>query len=444
MNDETLRTAGPVRPRAVLRGILEHWTFLETLVEMLGEGDRLISEREVVRAADKARQHPSASKDSPTPEQLLDQVTRAGILVSYHSPGDSASEQYHEIAPEILAFIRYLVNAPSLESAGVLGSRIESLKSCLKAIQAGCENEDDDHLISSLCHRLPSEISGTRRQLRNDQRAIENMAAQIKSQETDVPLEQRYLRMFAAYDEHLQPMVDLLDTGTSGQFQEIFSYGRDVLEVADHYLRRRSRLSARSHVDSLRRSLKALVRQARLTADACRRELFPLRQAQERSTKLAAAINYVHNQVRRRGWNDPALCETLPAWPLGRKGRECVGQELASFMAELADYQPVHVPAPDIVPREEIEENRLAERLGDIVKQAGEAKGVDDLLGWIREEFDDLSGSEALAAFYHCLSRSNAELVAVAENQQSLEFRDLTITHHPFRVTLREGAPHDG
>jgi len=436
MTDEGPRPAGHTNPRTVLRGLMEHWAFLELLIERIGDSDRMVSESEALQVAEKARLHPGGPKDCPSPEHLLNQVVRAGILIADHSLGDDSGQQYLEVPPEMLAFIRYLVNAPSLESAGVLGTRIDALKACLRDIHAACQKKDDERLILSL-NRLPSEISGTRRQLRNDRQAIENMVGQIKSQETDVPLDQRYMRMFSAYDEHLQPMVDLLDPGTAGHFQDIFSYGQDVLQNADHYLHRGGRHGPRAHVGGLRRSLKTLVHQARLTADVCRRELFPLRQAQERSSKLVAAVNYAHSLVRRNGWSAHALCDKLPTWPLGRKGHACIGQELASFMAELADYTPAHVPAPEIVPLEQIPSSRLAESLDDVLVKARQAEDVDDLLGWISEHFDDFSGSETLAAFYHCLFRGGTELKSVSGESQTLTFRDLIITHHPFRVKIQ-------
>ena len=136
----------------------------------------------------------------------------------------------------------------------------------------------DNDRIRQAAARLADLIRQVRLQLDADKQAIMQIAEEAKSADSQIPLKRRYRRVLEAYDQYIEPMNQLMDTGPQGVFRHHLEAAEVTLDrVLDWYTAQGALYSHRLQIRQVAYQAKALRREGRLIAQQCADTLFPLR-----------------------------------------------------------------------------------------------------------------------------------------------------------------------
>ncbi|MCD8513904.1 MAG: hypothetical protein LRY63_11780 [Nitrincola sp.] len=193
-------------PKSLVRQLHQHWDIIEHLcrisrdlpvfepsrvirvIERLGSNDREIDPREVLRAL--------VSND------LLQTLGRSDDL---------------QINPLVLDFVRGLTREHELGLSAVLKARIDAVRDATRLVEEGIAKEEMDSLRDGAV-RLAELLRQISRQLDQDRHAIMDLAEKAKASDASVPIARRYRSVLDAYDQYVEPMNEMMDSGLGWDF----------------------------------------------------------------------------------------------------------------------------------------------------------------------------------------------------------------------------------
>ena len=413
-------------PRSLVYALYTHWDAVELLVRLSREFAMLTDDQ--VRAGI-ARVSPQL--DAEAQGAVLRALVNADILQTLPRSGDLQLNAY------VLEFVRGLSREHELGLAAVLQARVAAIREATETLNDGMRLADMDRLrgAANTLAQLFRQIS---LQLDQDRQALFELAEQAKSADASTPVSQRYRRVLEAYDQYVEPMNQMMDSGPQGSFYRYLEDAERALDLAGEQLTIRGALySHRLQLRQVAQQAKELRRFGRLVAQQCADTLLPLREELRQHNALTAAIGLLLGRVRKRGLRRALQPHTagavLPLWRNERGFRLQVGDEVRAVMAAARHYQPASVAFPQDEPAQAGPPLEHVDEVG-IREQLARSLPVDSLLDWLKTHYPQLTDATLLRLF-HDLQHEPRWAIEAADGIGQTDLKTIRVLHHPHRVS---------
>ena len=412
-------------PKSLLVQLHKHWE----VVEMLTRASREVpsfSEEQVLAAVGKA----TAGLSLDARSDVLRALSNADVL-----QGLPRSSEL-QLNPLVLEFVRGLTREHELGLSSVLQARVEAIRDATRELNEGVEsgNSDQSRTAAARLSELLRQIS---QQLDQDRHAIQALAVQAKSADSSMPLARRYRRVLDAYDQYIEPMNQMMDTGASGTFYRYLEAAEQSLDHAAWQLTIQGALySQRLQLRQVAYQAKELRRSGRVVAQQCADTLLPLREELRQHNTLSSAISHVLGEVRKKGLRRALSVRKrgprLPLWRAERPRRISVGDEVLDIMAEALRFRPQVQTFPEALEPETgrvtewVDEQRLKDRLSQSLP-------VEHLLAWLTQHYGELP-DVVLLRLYHELVRQADWQSEQAHQSTTTDLKAVRVRHFPHRL----------
>ena len=413
-------------PRSLVYALYTHWSTVEILVRMSREYAAFTSDQ-VLKVIAKA--NPQLNYEEQA--NVLRSLVNADILHTLSRSSDFQLNVY------VLEFARSLTREHELSLAAVLQARVTGIREATQMLNAAMTNSDIDRMRES-SNKLAELFRQISLQLNQDKHAILELAEKAKSSDSNIPIAQRYHSVLEAYDQYVEPMNQMMDTGPQGTFYHYLEDAERSLDLALEQLSVQGALySHRLQLRQVSHQAKELRRFGRIVALQCADTLLPLREEMRQHNTLTSAISLLMSKVRKRGlrltlssYRDVAK---LPVWRNERGFKLQLGDEIRAVMADAKDYQPQPVNFPQ---EEPIEINQLLESVDEmgIREHLIRSLPVMDLLDWLHTHYSHLKDATLLRIF-HDLQHESDWMIEPDSHIARTQLTDIAIVHYPHHVS---------
>jgi hypothetical protein len=404
-----------INPRSLVRALDKHWEMIEYLVT-LGREHIAFARDDLLAVLNKV--YPQDT-DEQRLERLQQLVNNELLIAMSHSD----SLQLNETVSQ---FVSSLLHEHELGLSDILKARIVDIQTGLDQLQKAMESRDMAALQNGAI-RIDKQLRQILQQLEQDSHAIQAIAERAKSSDERMPLAYRYREVLEAYDQYVQPMEELMDTGAGGNFYPLLERADTVLESLVRELTIQGGLY--SHQQMLRQvrfRVNDLRYQGLKSLKQCTNTLMPLREEVRRHNHLSAAIGQLLGSVRKKGLDRTFPGQCLPVWRKERSLTVAVGPELLGLMEQVRGYQSKSVDFPEstdeqlLVALEQVDEEAIQQHLYRCLP-------IPDLMRWLIEHYGTFHDA-TLLKLYHKLIRlpdvsatPNQELARVRLKQIAIE-----------------------
>ncbi len=416
-------------PRSLVYALYTHWDTVEVLVRLSREFAVLTTEQ-VLGCITKV----APQLDAEAQGAALRAMVNADILQSCARSSDLQLNAY------VLDFVRGLTREHELGLAAVLQARVTAIREATEALNEGMQGADMDR-VRGAANKLAELFRQISLQLDQDRHALLELAEDAKSADASMPIAQRYRRVLEAYDQYVEPMNQMMDTGPQGTFYRYLEDAERSLDLAFEQLTVQGGLySHRLQLRQVAHQAKELRRFGRLIAQQCADTVLPLREEMRQHNALTSAVSLLLGQVRKRGLRR-ALSRhdagtTLPVWRNERGFRLQLGDEVRAVMAAAQQYQPQSVAFPQDDPGnappllEHVDEAAIRQQLRSSLP-------VGSLLDWLHTHHGHLQDATLLRLF-HELQHEGSWQIEASEHPETTTLQAIRVLHHPHRVNLPE------
>ncbi|OWJ95914.1 hypothetical protein B6S59_08275 [Pseudomonas sp. A46] len=414
-------------PRSLVYALYTHWDIVEVLARLSRESAQFTTEQ-VQESIGKVSPH----LDVEAQGAALRALVNADILQALPRSNDLLLNAY------VLEFVRGLTREHELGLAAVLQARVAAIREATEGLNEGMARVDMDR-VRGAAHKLAELFRQISLQLDQDRHALFELAEDAKSADSGMPITQRYRRVLEAYDQYVEPMNQMMDTGPQGTFYRHLEDAERALDLGLEQLSVQGALySHRLQLRQVAHQAKELRRFGRLVALQCADTLLPLREELRQHNALTSAISMLLGQVRKRGLRRALSRHTedsaLPLWRNERGFKLQLGDEVRAVMAAVRQYQPQSVSFPQDDPREAgplleyVDEAGIREHLAGSVP-------VDNLLDWLNNHYSHLQDATLLRLF-HDLQHEPGLRIEPTDSIELTDLQAIRILHYPHRVTM--------
>lgn len=414
-------------PRSLVYALYTHWDVVDVLARLSREFAALTSEQ-VLSGIGKV----SPQLDAEARGAVLRALVNADILQTLPRSSDLQLNAY------VLAFVRGLTREHELGLTAVLQARVVAIREATEALNEGMNRADMDRMRNS-ANYLAELFRQISLQLDQDRHALFDLAENAKSADSSMPIAQRYQRVLEAYDQYVEPMNQMMDTGPQGTFYRHLENAERALDLAFEQLSIQGALySHRLQLRQVAHQAKELRRFGRVVAQQCADTLLPLREELRQHNALTRAISLLLGQVRKRGLRraltHPCECSALPLWRNERGFKPQMGDEVRAIMAAARNYQPQAVDFPQDMPAES---KQLLEQVDEAGIRAHLTRSlpVDNLLNWLKGHYPHLEDATLLRLF-HDLQYEPHWRIEPTEGLERTDLQTIRILYHPHRVSI--------
>ncbi|MAK90072.1 MAG: hypothetical protein CMI13_02380 [Oleibacter sp.] len=407
-------------PRSLVYQLHQHWELVEVMVRVSRDHPELDEEQalHLVGKVDPDNSEPGAVLRSLLNADLLQLVPRSGGLV---------------VNPTVLEFVRGLTHEHELGLSSVLAARVAAIRTATESLNQALANGDNDQLRQS-ARQLGDLFRQISLQLHQDRDAILDIAEQARSADSAMPLARRYRRVLEAYDQYIEPMNEMMDSGPDGTFYRYLEGADEALEVIYEKLSVQGALySHRRQIRQVSYQAKELRRIGRTISQQCADTLLPLREELRAHSNLASSISKLLGQVRKRGLRRSIPLEfeglRLPSCRQERFSRISVGDEVLTIISEAKNYQPVAEPFPEPDESAQLDFHEWVDRAA-VTEHLKRSLPVDHLMSWLSEHYGQLPDALVLQ-LYHELVRSSDWHSYLQPEEMATELNSLRVYHHP-------------
>ena len=416
-------------PRSLVYALYTHWDTVEVLVRLSREFAVLTSDQ-VLGCIAKV----SPQLDAEAQGGALRAMVNADILQPCARSSDLQLNAY------VLDFVRGLTREHELGLAAVLQARVTAIREATEALNEGMQGADMDR-VRGAANKLAELFRQISLQLDQDRHALLELAEDAKSADASMPIAQRYRRVLEAYDQYVEPMNQMMDTGPQGTFYRYLEDAERSLDLAFEQLSVQGGLySHRLQLRQVAHQAKELRRFGRLIAQQCADTVLPLREEMRQHNALTSAVSLLLGQVRKRGLRRAlsrhAAGTTLPVWRNEHGFRLQLGDEVRAVMAAAQQYQPQSVAFPQDDPGnappllEHVDEAAIRQQLRSSLP-------VDSLLDWLHTHHSHLQDGTLLRLF-HELQHESSWQIEASEHPETTTLQAIRVLHHPHRVSIPE------
>lgn len=414
-------------PRSLVHALYTHWDTVERLVRLAREF-AVLTHDQVLNGIAKV----SGQRDAEAQGAVLRALVNADILQALPRSSDWQLNAY------VLEFVRGLTREHELGLAAVLQARVVAIREATEALHEGMLGADMDR-VRGAANKLAELFRQISLQLDQDRHALFELAENAKSADSSMPISQRYREVLEAYDHYVEPMNQMMDSGSQGTFYRYLEEAERALDQALEQLSVQGALySHRLQLRQVAHQAKELRRFGRLVAQQCADTLLPLREELRQHNALTSAISLLLGQVRKRGLrralSRPADGAALPVWRHERGFKLQLGDEVRAVMAAARQYQPQAVAFPQDEPGEDLP---LLEQVDDAAIRAHLARSlpVDNLLDWLHRHYAHLQDATLLRLF-HDLQHEPGWQFEAASQPEATTLQTIRVLHHPHRVSI--------
>ena len=416
-------------PRTLVSTLYTHWDTVELLVRLSREFAVLTSDQ-VLNGIAKV----SGQRDAETQGAVLRALVNADILQTLPRSSDLQLNAY------VLEFVRGLTREHELGLAAVLQARVAAIREATEALNEGMLGADMDRARGA-ANKLAELFRQISLQLDQDRHALFELAENAKSADSSMPISQRYRAVLEAYDHYVEPMNQMMDSGSQGTFYRYLEEAERALDLSLEQLSVQGALySHRLQLRQVAHQAKELRRFGRLIAQQCADTVLPLREEMRQHNALTSAVSLLLGQVRKRGLRRAlsrhAAGTTLPVWRNERGFRLQLGDEVRAVMAAAQQYQPQSVAFPQDDPGnappllEHVDEAAIRQQLRSSLP-------VDSLLDWLHTHHGHLQDGTLLRLF-HELQHESSWQIEASEHPETTTLQAIRVLHHPHRVSIPE------
>ena len=416
-------------PRSLVYALYSHWDIVEVLVRLSREF-AVLTHDQVLGCISKV----SPQLDAEALGAALRALVTADILQPCARSSDLQLNAY------VLDFVRGLTREHELGLTAVLQARVTAIREATEALNEGMQVAHMDW-VRGAANNLAELFRQISLQLDQDRHALLELAEGAKSADASMPIVQRYRRVLEAYDQYVEPMNQMMDTGPQGTFYRYLEDAERALDLAFEQLSVQGGLySHRLQLRQVSYQAKELRRFGRLIAQQCADTLLPLREEMRQHNALTSAVSLLLGQVRKRGLRRALSHHTaytaLPVWRNERGFRLQLGDEVRTVMAAARHYQPQSVAFPRDEPGDA---PSLLEHVDEIVIRAHLKRSVpvESLLDWLSTHYSHLQDATLLRLF-HELQHERTWHIAASELPETTTLQAIRVLHHPHRVSLPE------
>ena len=414
-------------PRSLVYTLYIHWDTVEALVRLAHDFPAFTADQ-VLGCIAKL----SPQLDGEARQAVLRALVNADILQGIARSTDM------QLNAHVLEFVRGLTREHELGLAAVLQARVSAIREATAALNEGLHGNDLDRARHA-ANRLSELFRQISLQLDQDRHALLELAEDAKSADASMPVARRYRYVLEAYDQYVEPMNQMMDTGPQGVFYRYLEDAERALDWAVEWLTVRGGLyTHRLQMRQVSHQAKELRRFGRLVAQQCADTLLPLREELRQHNALACAISRLLGQVRKRGLRralaHPRADGALPVWRHERGFRVQLGDEVRAVMAAARHYQPQRVPFPADEaasappPLTLVDETAIREHLRRSLP-------VDCLLDWLQEHYGHLQDATLLRLFHELAYESDWQMEP-SEHVKTTTLQHIRVLHHAHRVSL--------
>ena len=409
-------------PRSLVFALYNHWQVVEWLVQLSREYPAFESAQIIELIGKVDARNTQADRDSILRSlinaEILQQLPRNDLL---------------QLNGHVIEFVRGLTREHELGLSAVLQARVQAVREATSELNEALEQRDLDKLRNA-CVRLAELFRQVGMQLDQDRHAILEIAEKAKSADSQMPAERRYRQVLQAYDEYIEPMAAMMDSGPNGT---LYRHLEDAEHALDHAI---EILSAQGALYSLRMLVrqsgfqaKELRKLGREVLKQCSDTLLPLREELRQHNSLSATISQLLGQVRKRGLAHVFRKQQLPIWRADRPKRVSVGDEIRTVMAEARNFQPTSMAFPPEPPAVSISELQLVDGI-ELRELLSKSLPIPSLLDWLYSNYALLNDA-TLLRLYHELINEPEWQMAQADQPLSTELGQLRVTHYPHGVS---------
>jgi len=416
-----------INPRSLVYTLYTHWPIVESLVRISREFPAFTTDQVLACVAKS-----SPILDGEARQKVLRDLEAADILQR------SARSDDVQINAYVMEFVRGLTHEHELGLMTILQARVSAIRDMTEALNEGILGNDLDR-VRNAANRLSEFFRQINVQLDQDRHALLELAEKAKSADVRMPVARRYRYVLEAYDQYVEPMNQMMDTGPHGVFYPYLETAERALESALEWMVAQGGLySHRLQMRQVSHQAKELRRFGRLVAQQCADTMLPLREELRQNTSLTSAISLLLGQIRKRGLRRTLALQragsALPVWCHERIVRVQVGNEVRDVMSKAMHYQPQSVPFPPdeptsaLSPLEWVDEAAIREHLRRSLP-------VDSLLDWLHEHYGHLQDATLLRLF-HELAQEDHWRMEPSEQVNTLTLQHIRVRYHPYRVSL--------
>ena len=416
-------------PRSLVYALYTHWDTVEVLVRLSREFAVLTSDQ-VLGCIAKV----SPQLDAEAQGGALRAMVNADILQPCARSSDLQLNAY------VLDFVRGLTREHELGLAAVLQARVTAIREATEALNEGMQGADMDR-VRGAANKLAELFRQISLQLDQDRHALLELAEDAKSADASMPIAQRYRHVLEAYDQYVEPMNQMMDTGPQGTFYRYLEDAERSLDLAFEQLSVQGGLySHRLQLRQVAHQAKELRRFGRLIAQQCADTVLPLREEMRQHNALTSAVSLLLGRVRKRGLRRALSRHTastaMPVWRNERGFRLQLGDEERAVMAAAQQYQPQSVAFPQDDPGTA---PPLLEHVDDaaIRQQLRSSLPVGSLLDWLHTHHGHLQDATLLRLF-HELQHEGSWQIEASEHPETTTLQAIRVLHHPHRVSIPE------
>ena len=412
-------------PRSLVYALYTHWDTVEILVRISREYAAFTSDQ-VLKII--AKVNPQLNYEEQT--NVLRSLVNADILHTLSRSNDFQLNVY------VLEFARSLTREHELSLAAVLQARVTGIREATQILNAAMAHSDIDRMRES-SNKLAELFRQISLQLNQDKHAILEVAEKAKSSDSNIPIAQRYQHVLEVYEQYVEPMNQMMDTGPQGTFYHYLEDAERSLDLALEQLSVQGALySHRLQLRQVSHQAKELRRFGRIVALQCADTLLPLREELRQHNTLTNSISLLLSMIRKRGLRFTLSSHQdvapLPVWRNERGFKLQLGDEVRTVMADAKDYQPQSVTFPQ---EESIEAIDLLESVDEIGirEHLMHSLPITDLLDWLQAHYSHLQDSTLLRIFHDLQHESNWTIEADPHIAKT-KLTDIAILHFPHRV----------
>ncbi|WP_462164068.1 hypothetical protein [Pseudoalteromonas xiamenensis] len=409
--------------KKILNTINEHWSTLELLFKRFKYTDFSLKDVQNVLK----QKNPNWQS-----ERLFKEANR---LLNQEIVIPLAKSSQLELNRAIADFMGYLLQEESLglaEEITVLVKDLERLGFRLAdAGQVGDHGE-----LRRFSRIMDERVRKIVKLYQHNENAIMNIVEQAKADQSNVSLKKRYQAVLEAFDEYIEPMLEMVDI--HGEFQRCFSLIEYQISEQIITLDQVGRgPEDKRMLEQLRTRILDMHLIGRESLRQSADMLLPLREELRRNTLITRQASKVLSLVRKRGV-DFVLTATQPNF-VSDVQRFSLGQQrhIVSYMAGLSEFEDEAYQLPDELDVPAYVSPNIPD-YSDVRKALRSFSGKKtQLLGFLSRSYPDLEADEMLFLYQKIISDSEFALsqedqkhtIAIGEHQFAL---------YPFSANAKE------
>jgi hypothetical protein len=402
-----------ISPKRIVQTLLDHWPTIQTLIARSETGSFTFQNLQSLIQ----RHNPAYSS-----EQSFKEAQR---LLTNELVIPLAKSSELELNLPILEFGQFLLDEHTLGLAEEVSVLIDDMDRLTTRVQSAAADRDAYEVKRNL-YKLDDRIRKVIKHFQHNEIAIANLVEDAKSQKSSIPLEKRYSSVLEAFDQYIEPMLDMLDIFgkfrlTSDRIESLLS---DLIEAADtmgHMKReQQSFINLRSRVLevfqlgqlSLRRSTDLLM---------------PLRDELRKNTEVTRAVSKVLANIRKQGMSPPV--HTVMPIIASETARHNLGlhRHIVSYLADVIETKEDDIYLPDDDQLEPYEPIDVPD-FKDVLKSTP-TQETDDYLTWLKDTYQGLPPDELLYLYLQLVDNQHIQLSEHREQREYLIEKTRVIAH---------------